>query len=106
MGFRQRVQSFGGKVRNKGAEFNQKILRREDVVTTAYTGVGKAAKKTSQGATKGAEWLIQKGSERLGSDRYRDELDAALQEALRVIVVQEERIENLERQLSAKNPND
>ena len=52
---------------------------------------------------KGTGWVVSKSAERLGADRYRDELDKALQEALRVITVQEERIALLEAKLNERS---
>lgn len=97
MGLRKKVQKAGAAVKDKVIEVRAAVDQRDDGVTKVVDGAEKAGKKIGQTLTQSTKWLVTKGAERMGSDKYREELDAALQEALRVIAVQEERIAVLEK---------
>lgn len=102
MGMRASVQKAGMRAKNKVSEVRTSIKERDDIASKTLETAEEAGKATFAGFAKGTGWVIAKGAQRLGADKYRDELDAALQEALRVITVQEERITLLEAQVAER----
>lgn len=103
MAVRKHIQKWGEKGRQKAAEARQAIDDRDDVVSSVFDGTEKLVKKTGEKISSGIGWAVEQGAARIGSDKYREELDAAMQEAIRVITVQEERIAVLEELLRNRN---
>jgi|688.fasta_scaffold347107_2 hypothetical protein len=99
MGIRASVQKNGLRAKNKVNELRTSIKERDGIASKTLETAEEAGKATLEGISKVGGWVISKSAKRLGADKYRDELDAALQEALRVITVQEERIALLESQV-------
>ena len=100
MAIRKKIQTAGRKVSEKVGTTRDKFRERDDMASHAYEASEKLGKTLVKQLGKTAKWVVGKGASKIGSDQYRIELDAALQEALRVISVQEQRIALLESQIS------
>ena len=102
MGMRDRIQQGVGRASAKAREVRKDIRDRDDTAAHAVEAVESISRGLLDQLKKGTFWVVSKSAERMGADRYREELDAALQEALRVISVQEERIALLEERLAGR----
>ena len=96
MAIRKKIQKAGRKVGTTRDKFRE----RDDMASHAFEASEKLGKTLVKQLGQTAKWVVGKGASKIGSDQYRIELDAALQEALRVISVQEQRIALLESQIS------
>lgn len=99
MGFRESMQHGYGSAKEKSAATVDKLRQRggrtAQVVDTSVKAAKGAANVTSRATAK----VMDKTTKLMGLDRYRVELEAALDEALRVIATQEARIARLEEEL-------
>jgi hypothetical protein len=102
MAIRKKIQTAGTKVSEKVGTTRDKFRERDDMASHTYEASEKLVKTIFKQLGQTAKWAVGKGASKIGSDEYRIELDAALQEALRVISVQEQRIALLESQISGK----
>ena len=102
MAIRKKIQTVGTKVSEKAETARDKFRERDDMASHTYEAGEKLGKTIVKQFGQTAKWVVGKGASKIGSDAYRIELDAALQEALRVISVQEQRIALLESQISGK----
>jgi hypothetical protein len=102
MAIRKKIQTAGTKVSEKVGTARDKFRERDDMASHTYEASEKLVKAIVKQFGQTAKWVVGKGASKIGSDAYRIELDAALQEALRVISVQEQRIALLESQISGK----
>lgn len=102
MAIRKKIQTVGKKVSEKAGTARDKFRERDDMASHTYEAGEKLGKTIVKQFGQTAKWVVGKGASKIGSDAYRIELDAALQEALRVISVQEQRIALLESQISGK----
>lgn len=99
---RDRIKKVVGQGVDKVKSVRETIRERDDVAAHAVDLAESASRTVLEQLKKGTFWVVSKSAEKIGADRYRDELDAALQEALRVITVQEERIALLEQRLAGR----
>ena len=102
MAIRKKIQTVGTKVSEKAGTARDKFRERDDMASHTYEASEKLFKTIVKQLGQTAKWVAGKGASKIGSDAYRIELDAALQEALRVISVQEQRIALLESRISGK----
>ena len=100
MGIRDKVQEIGRSVSDRTHEVIDGARNRSGVASRTIDVAGKSGKVAYKALTKSTGWVVSKSASKMGADRYREELDTALQEALRVISVQEERIAVLESRLA------
>lgn len=87
---------------DKAKSARESIRERDDAAAHAVDLAESASKTLLEQLKRGTFWVVSKSAEKIGADKYREELDAALQEALRVISVQEERISLLEQRLAGR----
>lgn len=99
---RDRIKKVVGQGVDKAKSARETIRERDDAAAHAVDIAESASKTLFEQLKKGTFWVVSKSAEKIGADRYREELDAALQEALRVISVQEERIALLEQRLAGQ----
>ncbi|MBM3828891.1 MAG: hypothetical protein FJW09_09655 [Actinobacteria bacterium] len=99
MGFRESMQNGFGSAKEKSEATFDKLRKRggrtAQVVDTSIKAAKGAVNVTSRATAK----VMDKTTKLMGLDRYRAELEAALDEALRVIATQEARIARLEEEL-------
>ena len=100
MAARDRIKRVVEQGVDRAKSARETIRKRDDAAAHAVDLAESASKTLFEQLKRGTFWVVSKSAEKIGSDRYRDELDAALQEALRVISVQEERISLLEQRLA------
>lgn len=106
MEFRKKVQQISEKASDALKEQRDKLHERDDRAARAMDKTEEIGRKVGQKAMKIPGFVVTKSAEAMGADKYRVELDLALQEALRVIAVQEERIAILEARLATKDRSD
>jgi len=99
MGFRDSLQNGYGNARDRGKSVVDNVRSRGgrtaqamDLGIKGVSGAVKTVSKVSSAA-------IDRSTRFIGLDRYRTELEAALDEAMRVIATQEARIARLEDEL-------
>jgi len=100
---RKKFQEIATKVTRFAAEKIETNIDRDGPTKKFIDTTGKVAKKTTDTVSGAAKKVINVGSKRIGLEDYRQELDNALQEALRVIGIQESRIRDLEEKLNQRN---
>ena len=103
MGFRETLQNGYGTARNKATTVVDNVRTRGgrtaqamDIGLKGVSGAVRTVSKVSSAA-------IDRSTRFIGLDRYRIELEAALDEAMRVIATQEARIARLEDELGGHN---
>lgn len=103
MGFRETLQNGYGTARNKATTAVDNVRSRggrtAQAVDFGLKGVSGAVKTVS----KVSSAAIDRSTRFIGLDRYRIELEAALDEAMRVIATQEARIARLEHELGGRD---
>ena len=103
MATRKFIQDKTKAAQEKVSEWRTGQQEKNAPTSRVIDGAEKYSKLLYDQFKKGTGWVVSKSAERLGADQYRDELDKALQEALRVITVQEERIALLEAKLNERS---
>jgi len=100
---RKKLQGIATQVKIKVAETIETNIDKDGKTATILSTTGKVLAKTTDKASGAVKKVIDVGSKRIGLEEYRQELDSALQEALRVIGIQESRIRDLEEKLNQRN---